>query len=393
MRGEKQLGLQNVFILGVGLLFGLLGALKLHAFTMPTSFGDEPDLILPLSRRGVMLVAGFTEVAVAIYLLTGRIPWLKHMLILWLGLNLMLYRLGTWVLAADRSCPCLGTIVGQLAGKEKTVDRVLEALLGIMVVGSGFFLLRGPVVRGYATMTNRGRRWINRGLGMAVVLALIPALQVGYVAVFDPPTTGPMMLNTVKARFSGNKHCPNRFIWIPLRETPEHGLKILVAAEDFIFFRHRGFDWEQIRLALREALVTGSPPHGASTITQQCARSLFLWQGRSWIRKGLEAYYTFWMEVLLGKRRILELYVNVIELGPGIFGLEAAARTYYGKSARDLSEPEVALLAAILPAPKRWSLLEPSEHVKHRQQLILSRMQEVQLPWETSTRASRSERF
>jgi monofunctional biosynthetic peptidoglycan transglycosylase len=122
---------------------------------------------------------------------------------------------------------------------------------------------------------------------------------------------------------------------------------------------------------------------GASTITQQSARSLFLWQGRSWIRKGLEAYYTIWMELLLSKRRILELYVNVIEFGDGIYGIEAAAQHYYGKSARDLTREEAAMLAAILPAPRRWNPLAPNRIAKSRWEMILREMDSARLPWDS----------
>ena len=133
-------------------------------------------------------------------------------------------------------------------------------------------------------------------------------------------------------------------------------------------------------MARAEAKASGKPARGASTITQQCARSLFLWQGRSWFRKSLEAYYTVWMELLLSKGRILELYVNVIELGDGIYGIEAAAQKYYGVSADKLTREQAAMLVAIMPNPKQWNPLQPSERVLKRKELVLQRLEYARLP-------------
>jgi monofunctional biosynthetic peptidoglycan transglycosylase len=112
----------------------------------------------------------------------------------------------------------------------------------------------------------------------------------------------------------------------------------------------------------------------------QCARSIFLWQGRSWIRKGAEAYYTFWMEALLSKRRILELYANVIEMGPGIYGVEAASRAYFGVSAAGLTREQSAMLAAVLPNPKQWTPAKPGPALRFRQRRILLREQQAHFP-------------
>ena len=124
-----------------------------------------------------------------------------------------------------------------------------------------------------------------------------------------------------------------RYRWIGLPQIPEMFLEHLWISEDQRFFQHEGFDWKEMELAVKEAERKGKPVRGASTITNQCARSIFLWQGRSWIRKGLESYDTIWMEMLLPKRRILELYANVIEMGRGIYGVEAASQ-HYSASAR-----------------------------------------------------------
>jgi monofunctional biosynthetic peptidoglycan transglycosylase len=204
-----------------------------------------------------------------------------------------------------------------------------------------------------------------------VLLLLLPVAEVVVVKFINPPITPEMV------RF---KLCPGdqaarerglRYEWIPLKEVPLAQIRFLWASEDQRFFEHNGFDLDEIHQAIRESEKSGHKPRGGSTISQQCARSLFLWQGRSWVRKGLETYYTFLMEHILSKRRILELYVNVIEFGDGIYGVKAAAETYYGKPPSRLSETQMALLAAILPNPKHWSPVRPSERVIQRLHRVL----------------------
>src|SRR4051812_45407405 len=197
---------------------------------------------------------------------------------------------------------------------------------------------------------SRRRRW-KWGLIALAGLLLTPAMQVAVVRFVDPPRTLPMWIEQVSG--SGAK-APLRYRWVPLAQMPEMFLKHLWISEDQRFFQHEGFDWTEMDLAMEKAEKTGKPVRGASTITNQCARSIFLWQGRSWIRKGLESYYTIWMELLLPKRRILELYANVIEMGRGIYGVEAASQHYFGVSARGLTREQSAMLAAVLPNPKGW---------------------------------------
>ena len=189
-----------------------------------------------------------------------------------------------------------------------------------------------------------------------------------------------MLLEQGGAVFSRKPIAPLRYRWIDLPDMPEMFLKHLWISEDQRFFQHDGFDWKEMDLALQKAKRTGKPVQGASTITNQCARSIFLWQGRSWIRKGLESYYTIWMEALLPKRRILELYANVIEMGRGIYGVEAAAQHYFGVSARGLTREQSALLAAVLPNPKRWDPAKPGAALRRRQQRILFREQNAHFP-------------
>ncbi len=191
-----------------------------------------------------------------------------------------------------------------------------------------------------------------------------------------------MLIHQARGIFSSAKASPLRYRWIDLPQIPEMFLKHLWISEDQRFFQHDGFDWKEIDAAMEKAERTGKPVRGASTITMQCARSIFLWQGRSWIRKGLEAYYTFWMELLLPKRRILELYANVIEMGRRIYGVEAAARHYFGVSARGLTREQSAMLAAVLPNPKGWNPTRPGPTLRRRQQRILAREQQADFPGE-----------
>lgn len=228
-------------------------------------------------------------------------------------------------------------------------------------------------------LSPKQKRWFKGLLLTLGVFLLIPPVQVVVVRFIHPPTTAPMSARWLAGRFKP-AYQANQYHWISITNVPESFLAEVWVMEDNHFFEHWGFDWRQIQIAREEAKAGGKPPRGASTITQQCARSLFLWQGRSWIRKGLEAYYTVWMEAFLSKKRILELYVNVIELGDGIYGVEAAAQKYYGVPARQLTREQAAMLVAIMPNPKQWNPLQPNERVLKRKELALQRSEFAQLP-------------
>jgi monofunctional biosynthetic peptidoglycan transglycosylase len=220
-------------------------------------------------------------------------------------------------------------------------------------------------------------KWV---LILVVVLLLIPAMQVAMMRFVNPPLTLPMLIEKAGAMFSRAPKRPLLYRWIDLPQIPKMFLEHLWISEDERFFQHNGFDWKEIDLALKKAERKGKPVRGASTITNQCARSIFLWQGRSWIRKGLESYYTIWMEALLPKRRILELYANVIEMGPGIYGVEAASQHYFGISARGLTREQSAMLAAVLPNPKGWDPTNPGGTLRWRQRRILQRERNANFP-------------
>lgn len=152
----------------------------------------------------------------------------------------------------------------------------------------------------------------------------------------------------------------------------------VIASEDQAFPDHSGFDWKNIKKAMAYNKKKPNRIRGASTISQQVAKNVFLWQDRSKIRKGLEAYFTFMIELIWGKKRILEVYLNVIEMGKGIFGTEAAAQTYFNKSAIALSRTEAAMIAACLPNPKRYTIKPLSGYVALRRQWVLQQMNNLE---------------
>jgi monofunctional biosynthetic peptidoglycan transglycosylase len=170
---------------------------------------------------------------------------------------------------------------------------------------------------------------------------------------------------------------PLEYRWVNAAQISASLPYAVVAAEDQKFPVHFGFDVESIRDAL-DAHGEGERLRGASTITQQVAKNLFLWSGRSFVRKGLEAYFTVLLEALLPKDRILEIYLNVAEFGPGIYGVGAAGDVYFAKAAARISDAEAALLAAVLPAPKSSSVSRPSGYVRERQRWILTQMRRLE---------------
>jgi len=151
----------------------------------------------------------------------------------------------------------------------------------------------------------------------------------------------------------------------------------VLASEDQLFPDHNGFDFKSIEKAMKHN-QKGKSLHGASTISQQVAKNVFLWQHGGYFRKGLEVYFTFMIENVWGKRRILEMYLNVAEMGKGIFGVEAAARHYFGKSASDLTRPEAAMIAACLPNPILYTVKPLSVHVAERVPWILRQMSQLE---------------
>jgi monofunctional biosynthetic peptidoglycan transglycosylase len=154
--------------------------------------------------------------------------------------------------------------------------------------------------------------------------------------------------------------------YVELSEMSPHAGLAVIAAEDQLFPEHNGFDWKSIEKAIKNNQKKTKRIRGASTISQQVAKNVFLWNGRSWFRKGLEVYFTFMIELVWGKKRILEVYLNVSEMGKGIFGMEAASRQYFKKPAKKLTRSEAAKIAACLPNPKQFVVKPMSKTIKRR---------------------------
>ena len=212
-----------------------------------------------------------------------------------------------------------------------------------------------------------------RGVALyGILVALVaPWMLVLPLALAQPPTSMVMLVRVAQRTVQGKRPIYPRRHVVPHRLVSSNLHRAVLAAEDDRFFLHSGLDFIEIQNAL-ERRRRGRRLRGASTITQQVAKNLFLWEGRSYVRKGVEAYFALVMEMCLTKERILDLYLNLAEWGDGIFGAEAAARTYYRKSAARLTRDEAARLAAILPAPRRWS---PHGSVaRRRADVIIQRM-------------------
>ena len=220
-----------------------------------------------------------------------------------------------------------------------------------------------------AQPARRPRRWWRRLCAALLLLVVASALPVLAYRWLPPPTTAFMLAH----RLAGGEVAQQ---WRPIADISPALLLALVAAEDQRFPDHHGFDVDAIRSALAEH-ADGEHLRGASTISQQLAKNLFLWSGRTMLRKGLEAWYTLLIEALWPKRRILEVYANVVEFGDGIYGAEAAARAFFGVPAASLAPAQAALLAAVLPNPRRLDAGAPSPHLRARQAWIQRQMRQL----------------
>lgn len=188
-----------------------------------------------------------------------------------------------------------------------------------------------------------------------------------------PPTSAFMVASRVGAMADGNFAYSNAYDWEPLERISPHAAMAAIAAEDQQFPFHAGFDFESIRKAVQHN-AQSSRKRGASTISQQVAKNLFLWSGRSWVRKGLEVYFTVLIEALWPKERILEVYLNIAEFGRGTYGVQAAAKKFFKKDASRLTRREAATLAAVLPNPKRFRADRPSNYIQRRRETIMAQM-------------------
>lgn len=227
-------------------------------------------------------------------------------------------------------------------------------------------------------MRQRGRRALRIALWCLLIGLVLPVPFIIVYRFVPPPITALMAIRSLEGE-------PLHYRWVPLDRISPSLMHAVVASEDEKFCFDHGFDWQAIANALN-TWRAGRQPKGASTISMQTAKNLFLWPGRSVVRKGIEAYITVLIEFFWDKHRIIETYLNIIEWGNGIYGAETAAEQLFGKPAVALSPQEAALMAAILPNPREWSATRPTAYIAGRAALIRERMTEVTVPSSSSCR-------
>ena len=214
--------------------------------------------------------------------------------------------------------------------------------------------------------------WLRRLLLVLAALAIVgPPIWVAVYRFVPPPITILMIEGLVAGRGLDHR-------WTPLGRIAPAMTRAVVASEDSKFCHHHGFDMQAIDAALRHNQEQPGKIRGGSTISQQTAKNVFLWPQRSWVRKGAEAWFTVLIEAIWGKRRIMEVYLNTVEMGPGLYGVEAASQRYFHTSASQLSTVEAGRLAAILPDPLKWQAARPGPYVRRRTDRIEARSDTVE---------------
>lgn len=218
-------------------------------------------------------------------------------------------------------------------------------------------------------------RFIRKLIFWFLIISVGSVIFYRFVPVYFTPLMG---IRVVQSVAKGEK--PKlRHKWVAYDDISDNLKRAVIASEDQRFFLHNGFDKVEIQKAIKEN-KTRKRPRGASTISQQTAKNVFLWPRSSWLRKGLEVYYTVLIELLWSKERILHVYLNVMETGDGLYGAEAVAKHHFDTTAKKLSASQSALIAATLPNPLRFSSKKPSSYIKRRQSSIIRQMNTVQLP-------------
>lgn len=232
--------------------------------------------------------------------------------------------------------------------------------------------------QGKANRPKSKKGWLRpfRWLGFLIMGFFLSTLFAVLFFRFVPPPMTPLMAIRGMGYIADGASPILDKDWESLEKISPRLVEAVVASEDQRFFEHNGFDWGAIVSAMGEN-ERGKRRLGASTISQQTAKNLFLWPDRSWARKGLEAYFTFLIEMLWSKHRILEVYLNIIEMGSGTYGAEAAAQRWFHVSAARLTGPQAALIAAILPNPRKWSPANPTGYLQRRQSWILRQMDQL----------------
>lgn len=227
----------------------------------------------------------------------------------------------------------------------------------------------------FSAIKNKYLRWAVRIVGAFFILSVTWVIVLRFV---NPPITWLMMQRGFERQAAGGEWKITK-AWIPYDTLSDNLKRAAIAGEDARFMEHWGFDREAIVDAFQRN-KEGGRLRGGSTISQQTAKNVFLWPRRSWIRKGLEMYFTVLIELLWGKKRILEVYLNVIETGDGLYGAEAATQHYYGKSAKSLTKRQAALLVAVLPNPRRWSPAKPTAFINRKANTIVRYMRYSEVP-------------
>lgn len=219
------------------------------------------------------------------------------------------------------------------------------------------------------------KKWATRIILGFFALTFVWVILLKFI---NPPITYLIVKRGIERKVEGKEWLIRRS-WVDYEDISDHLKRAAIAGEDANFMTHHGFDSKAIRKAL-EKNRSGNKLRGGSTISQQVAKNVFLWPNRSWIRKGFETYFTFLIELFWSKKRILEVYLNMIEMGQGVFGAEAASHYYFNKSCSKLSKREAALIVAILPNPQRWGVKNPSSYINRRANSILRYINHYDIP-------------
>lgn len=220
---------------------------------------------------------------------------------------------------------------------------------------------------------------IYRILKWVVVAFFVTTILSVFFYRYVPVFITPLMIIRTAEQIGDGKDIKLKHNWVSLDEMPVNMVKAVIASEDAHFLEHNGFDFDAIKKAVEHNKNKKKNKHGASTISQQTAKNVFLWPSRSWVRKGLEAYFTVLIEMMWSKQRIVEVYLNSIEMGDGIYGIGAASKRYYRCAPSELSRQQCALITATLPNPRKYRVIAPSAYVSKRQQRILREMKFVKI--------------
>ena len=215
-----------------------------------------------------------------------------------------------------------------------------------------------------------------------LLLFLISTILSVLLLRFIPIPFTPLVFTRMYEQYHSDKEIVFKKNWVPIDKISIQLQRAVISSEDQNFVEHHGFDFDAIGKAYdyNKNKKGSKPAIGASTISQQTAKNVFLWQGRTYIRKALEAYFTVLIELIWSKERILEVYLNVIEMGDGIYGAEAASQLYFHVPAKKLSRQQAAAIAAILPNPRKWNAAKPNGKLKYKINKIVSRMPKAKLP-------------